>query len=130
MIKITGAAVLVLAFAVAAQAGHGPSAHFSASSTTYAGGASGGGGMGAGGSGGILHVPPTRFAVRAVSGSASDYIPSTFVSYDSAVAEGEASLAARPEPLGTFARENSKPVAKNAKVQTAQKQPSDAATGH
>ncbi len=91
MMKITAAAVLVLAFAVAAQAGHGTSAHFSASSTSYAGGGAGGaGGIGSGGSGAVLHVPPTHFEVRTVSGSASDYVPSTFVSYDSAVAEGEA----------------------------------------
>jgi hypothetical protein len=123
MSKAIAATVLVLAFAVAAQAGRGTDAHFTASPSPYTdvGGAGIGGGS-IGGSGAILHVPPTRFAMRAVSGSASEYIPSTFMAYDSAVAEGKASIAARPEPLGTFAEESIKPAAKNAKLQIVQKQ--------
>jgi hypothetical protein len=124
MIKITGAVVLVLVFAVAAQAGHGANAHFTASPSTYAqGGGAGMGGGGTGGSGTILHVPPAHFAMQAVSGSASDYVPSTFVSYDSALAEGKASLDAHGEPLGRSAqRENSKPAEKSADLQIVQKQ--------
>lgn len=131
MIKIAGAAVLVLAFAVVAQAGGGTSPHFTVSPSTYTQTAGAGiGGGSTGGSGAVLHVPPTQFAVRSASGSASDYIPSTFVSYDSALAEGKASLGAHAEPLGNSAQESSKPTAKNAKVQVVQKQDGGAAIRH
>jgi hypothetical protein len=123
MIKVMGAAVLVLAFAAAAQAGGRTSPHFTAWPTTYTqSGGAGIGGGGTGGSGAILHIPPARFATVEVSGSASDYIPSTFVSYNSAVAEGKASLSARPEPLGTSAQENSDSPARKARIQIVQKQ--------
>lgn len=120
--KFMGAAVLVLAFAAAAEAG-GNGAHFTVSPSIYT--QSGGGGIGGGATGGagaMLHVPPARFAVREVSGNTSDYIPSTFVSYDSAVAEGDTSSDDRPLPLGTYAQESGKPAAKDAKIQIVQKQ--------
>ena len=124
MIKVMGAAVLVLGFAAAAQAGGRTSPHFTAWPNTYTqSGGAGIGGGGNGGSGAILHIPPARFAMVDVSGSASDYIPSTFVSYDSAVVEGEAAQAVCPEPLGTSVQKSDKPVAKNSRtIQIVQKQ--------
>jgi hypothetical protein len=126
MLKVTGAAVLVLAFAAAAQAGGGSNAHFTSSPSQYMQYGGGiGGGSSTGSSGATLQVPPTQFAVRAVSGSASDYVPSTFVSYESAVAEGDAALAANSQPLGTSAQGSTKPAAKNVKAQIVQKQGGD-----
>jgi hypothetical protein len=122
MIKLTGAAVLVLAFAAVAQAGGGNSAHFTAwpsPDVQVGSGGTGGGEMR--GSGTLMHVAPARFAVREVSGNASDYIPSTFVSYNSAVAEGEASQAARPQPLKASTQESGKAAPKNSKTQIVQK---------
>ncbi len=126
--KVVGAMVLVLGFAVAAQAGGGNTAHFSMSPSVYSeggGGGAGGGGLG-GGSRVLPHIPSTRFAVRSASGSASDYIPSTFVSYDSAIAEGQASLSAHPQPLGTYAKED-KPAGKTATVEIVQEQDGEVA---
>ncbi|MGH9738056.1 MAG: hypothetical protein ACRD4X_05655, partial [Candidatus Acidiferrales bacterium] len=84
MIKLTGALVLVLAFAVSAQAQSARGgAHFSVSPSSYSvgGGGGGGGGLSSGGSHILPHFAPRRFAVRDASGSAADYIPSTFVAY-------------------------------------------------
>jgi hypothetical protein len=125
MIKLTGAAVLVLAFAAVAQAG-GNSAHFTAWPSPYVQvgvGGTGGGEMR--GTGTLMHVPPARFAVREVSGKASDYIPSTFVSYNSAVAEGEASQAA--QPLKASTQESGKAAPKNSTIQIVQKKDGDVA---
>lgn len=130
MIKIAGAAVLVLGFAAVAQAGGG-GAHFTASSNTLTqGGGAGIGGGAAGGSGTVLHVPPTRFATREVSGNSSDYIPSTFVSYNSAVAEGSAPVAARPKPLEMSAQKSGKPTVRSATIQIVQKQDGRLAIQH
>ena len=120
MIKITAAAVLVLACAAAAQAGGG--AHFTMWPSTLTQGGGAGYGVGAAGSGTMLHVPAAHFAVREASGNTSDYVPSTFVSYDSAVAEGKASVAGHAQLLGASAQEGGKPTAKNAKIQIVQKQ--------
>ncbi len=121
MLRITGAAVLVLAFAVFAQAQSGRSGaevHFTATPPNYSNEAAGGtGSAGSGGSHTLPHFPPARFAVRDATGSESDYIPSTFLSYKAAVAEGEVVLAARPEPLGTSAHADSKPAPQTARIQ-------------
>jgi len=121
MFKITGAAVLVLASAAAAQAGGHATAHFTASPSPY--GQAGVAGIpDTSGFGPVPYVPPTQFAVQAVSGNPSEYTPSTFVSYDSAVSEGQALLAAQREPLGTSARAGHTKDAKNAEIHIVQNQ--------
>lgn len=55
-----------------------------------------------------------------VDGNAGDYVPSTFVSYDKALAEGRALLAARPISLGQFARENQPAATAKAKFELVQ----------
>jgi hypothetical protein len=126
VLKLKGAAVLVLVFAVSAQAqtAHNSAlAHFTATPANYSNqGAGGGGGASSGGSRALPHFPPAHLAVRTVSGSNADYIPSTFVSYKAAVAEGQAVLAARPEPLGTSALAGSKPAPRTAKIHIVQGQ--------
>ena len=115
MIKIMGATVLVLAFAVAVQAGGHATAHFTASPSAYS--QTGGAGIpDTGGFGPLPYIPPTQLAVQAVSGSTSEYVPSTFVSYDSAVREGRAATQSRPEALGTSARESGQSMVNNAKI--------------
>jgi hypothetical protein len=60
--------------------------------------------------------------VRIVTGSESDYIPSTFVAFDAAVAEGRAVLAVRPESLGASAHANINPARENARIHIVQGQ--------
>jgi hypothetical protein len=126
VIKIVGVAVLVLGFAVSAQA-QGVRAAGAAVPpiTSISGGGSagyGGGGFSVGPSSfrTLSHFPPTRFAVKTVDGSSSDYVPSTFVPYEVAVAEGRAVLAARPVSLGQFARQNQATITPKAKVELVQ----------
>jgi hypothetical protein len=108
--KIAGVAVLVLLCSVPACAQSAP--HFvggggAAVNTTYAGGgAGGGGGLSAGGNQPLPNYPPTRFAMHNVTGDSSDYVPSTFVSYQKALAEGQALISSRPQTLDEAAREN------------------------
>jgi hypothetical protein len=125
VIKIIGAAVLVLAFAISAQAqsAHGDAPHFTASISTRVEGSAGGGGSIGSGAGQLLpHFPQTRFAARAVTGDASDYIPSTFLSYQAALAEGKASLSARAGPLALSAHTSGQPAQHDAKIDVVQRQ--------
>jgi hypothetical protein len=82
------------------------------------------------GGGSIGHVnfpnltghPATVFNSVVVSGSVQDFIPTTYVSYDKGVADGQAALAAKPKSLGEVAQEynhEAKPKAKLAFVQNA-----------
>ncbi|HVB86221.1 MAG TPA: hypothetical protein VNK23_06090 [Candidatus Dormibacteraeota bacterium] len=94
--------------AISAQA---QGAHVSAGATpnllTYsAGGGAGFGGEGAGPTNfnTLPHIPPARFQATAVSGNSNDFVPSTFVPYKIAVAEGRWILAETPRSLGEFAR--------------------------
>lgn len=122
VIKLTGAAVLVLVFAVSAQAqsARGGGAHFTSTPSSYSeSGGGGGGSAAAGGSRTLAHIAPAQFAVREVAGNSSDYMPSTFVSFSTAVAEGKAALAQRPKPLGVSAHESVAP-AKAAKIEVVQ----------
>jgi hypothetical protein len=57
-------------------------------------------------------IPPAHFEVRAVSGGA-DFVPSSYASYEEALAEGRAALAEQAKTLAEIAREyNSVPKAK------------------
>lgn len=107
MKRILGIAVVILWFAVPAQA------------QIFGNSISGGGS--------ISHVifpvhpstPPAHFDVRAVSGSA-DFVPSSFATYEQALAQGRAALAAQAKTLAQIAKENSsapKPKARLVLVQ-------------
>ncbi|HXJ16853.1 MAG TPA: hypothetical protein VNM68_06610 [Candidatus Polarisedimenticolia bacterium] len=93
MKRILGVAVLILWFAVPAHA-------------QYFGTSLGGGSLGHVSFHTLPSVPPAQFEVRAVSGGA-DFVPSSYVPYEQALAEGRAALAARTKTLAEITRENS-----------------------
>ncbi len=87
------------------------------STTNYGGG--GGGGFSGGGSigaAGITKFPRTQFGVAAVSGSLQDYIPSTFVAYDEALAEGRDLLANSPKTVVEAAHNQAPSSAQKARI--------------
>lgn len=126
MKRLLGLAVLTAGLAVPAHA-QAPRAMAAsmAPSPMSSGSGGGGGGFGGGSSSGggkLTSYPVARFNVTSVSGSQQDYIPSTFVSYDEAVAAGRAILNAPPKSLDEVAREtstNRRETAKLALVQDA-----------
>lgn len=95
MKRILGIAVLILWFAVPAHA------------QSFSGSVVGGVGIGKVNFPTVPNYPPAHFEVRAVSGTAADFVPSSFASYEQALAEGRAALAVRAKTLGEIARENS-----------------------
>jgi len=105
MKRLLGLGILAAGLAVPAhaQAFHGgASAGGTSNSLPINGGAGGfGGGFGGGLSGGnrLSAYPLANFNVAAVSGIQAEYIPSTFVSYDQAVAEGREILTTPPKTL-------------------------------
>ena len=85
--------------------------------SSYGGGAGGGGLSGSSsGSGRLPSYPPARFAVNAVSGTEETYNPSTFLSYDQAIAAGKAAAVAGTKTLAQIAAENSNTQKVKAKV--------------
>lgn len=109
VIRAAGAAVLILGFAISAQAQGSRVAGgaFSPPSTYSSSGGGGGfGGLGFGPStfSTLPHIPSARFQTIAVSGDSNDFVPLTFVPYKIAITEGQSMLAAAPESLGQFAR--------------------------
>lgn len=56
----------------------------------------------------LVSIPPTHFAVSRVGGSDSDFIHSSFRSFDQAVAEGKSVLAIQARTLAQAAEENGK----------------------
>ncbi len=115
MKRFLGVAAFVLLFSISAQAQVKASAGSSGSSATnFNGGGGGTGGSGIGGSsmGGtngarLPSYPRATFDVTAVSGGDPSFAPSTFLSFDQAVAEGKAMIAANRKSLGQIAMENS-----------------------
>lgn len=110
-----------LAIPAHAQTPHGVSAGGGANPLTFSGG--GGGGYGGGGVGGgsssgsrLPSCPRAQFSVSAVSGTQQDYVPSTFVSYDKALAEGRDVLAAPPKTVAEVAHEQAIGRAEKAKL--------------
>jgi hypothetical protein len=111
MKKLVGVAALVLLFSIPAHAqAKGGSV---GSSSTNAGGSGGsGGGIGGGSLGGtngarLPSYPRASFDVSAASGGDPSFAPSTFLSFDQAVAQGKAILAANQKSLAQIAAENS-----------------------
>lgn len=107
MKRFLGLAILAAGLAVPAhgQMSHsvsGGSAASSATSNSGGGGSYGGAGFGGGLSGGgtrLASYPVAHFGVASVSGSQQDYVPSTFVAYDKALAEGRDILANPPKSV-------------------------------
>ena len=109
MKKLIGVVALVLLFSFSAHAqGKGMGVGSSASSNSSGGGGTGSGGIAGGTSGSHLPgYPRASFAVSAVSGGDPSFAPSTFLSFDQAVAEGKAINAASQKSLAEIATENS-----------------------
>jgi hypothetical protein len=108
MRKILFIAVLVLGFSAPAMAQRGGGAAGIGGSAFGSGGGGGygSGGLGGGFTGGLASCPPTQFAVMGVSGSNSEFEPSTFVSFDKAVAAGKQEIAIESRTVAQAAREN------------------------
>lgn len=68
----------------------------------------------------LYSTPEPRFHMTVVNGSSNDFIPSTFVPFEQAVAQGRAALATKPKTLAEVAAEyraTKKPKAEVAFVQ-------------
>ncbi|HKV03731.1 MAG TPA: hypothetical protein VJO53_01355 [Candidatus Acidoferrales bacterium] len=86
-----------------------------------------GGTIGGAGSSGVsfpvvIDPAPTHFAVSYVGGTGADFVPSSFLSYDKALAAGRAAVEAQTKSLAQIADENNraqKAKAKFALVQDA-----------
>lgn len=110
MKKLLGVGVFVFMFSIPAHAqakGGGVSVGGGGNAPTTSGGA----GMGGGGIGGnssrLPAYPRATFDVSAVSGSDTSFAPSTFLSFEQAVAEGKAITEANHKSVAEIAAENS-----------------------
>jgi hypothetical protein len=109
--RFLGLAILGMGLAVPAhaQVSHGFAAGGAASPLNLNNAGGGGFGSGLGGNsmgrGKLTDYPKARFGVASVSGTQHDYVPSTFVSYDKALAEGRAVLATPPQSPAEAARQ-------------------------
>lgn len=118
MKRVLGVMVLILGFSIPAHAqasrGTVPASGGSGGMTT--GGGGGFGGSGSGDSGGMSGVnfhtlpsiPPANLPSVEVSGTKADFVPSTFLPFDQAVAEGQAVLDAQHKSVAQAAAENSR----------------------
>ena len=124
MKRAIGVAAFILFFAVPA---HAQASSSSSARPTQSGGGGGGGGFGGGGGTGPLPAhPPAHFKMSAVTGSDASFIPSGYLPFDRAVAEGQAILDAEKKTLAEAAAATSivpKPHAKVAVVQDANGDP-------
>jgi hypothetical protein len=114
MKRLLGLAALILSLSVPAHA-----QRMGGSGGVINGGGSGGGGgvgLGAVNIPGLPGHPPRDFLITSVSGSESDFTPSTFLSYDEAIAEGRAALAARSKTLAECATESRNSERDKAKI--------------
>jgi hypothetical protein len=120
MKKLIGIAAFVLLFSIPAHAQSRGGGVGSAPSANVAGGggAGGTGGGGIGGNGGarLQSYPRASFEASSVSGGDPSFAPSTFLSFDQAVAEGKAIIAADQKSLAQTAAENSATPKAKAKV--------------
>jgi hypothetical protein len=109
MKKLIGIAAFVLVFSAAA---HGQGSKGGAAVSSSAGpiGTSGGGGGTGGGFSGtggatLPRYPATHFGTSAVSGGDPSFAPSTFLTFEQAIAEGKSESASQ-KPLAEAAAEN------------------------
>lgn len=68
-------------------------------------GSSGSGGPGGSSFGSAVNNAPARYQIVFARGSASTYVPSTFVPYETALKMGKAALAYRPKTIAEVAAE-------------------------
>jgi hypothetical protein len=119
MKKLLGVATFVLLFSMPAHAqnrGGGVSAGGGGNAPSSSGGG-GVGGSGIGSNGSRLAIyPRATFDVSAVSGSDPSFAPSTFLSFEQAVAEGKAINAANHKSVAETAAENTAARKAKAKV--------------
>lgn len=124
MKRAIGVAAFILFFAIPAHAQAGSSA---SARPTQGGGGGLGGGFGGGGTGAPLPVyPRAQNKMSAVSGTDASFIPSGYLPFDRAVAEGQAILDAEKKTPAEAAAASSivpKPHAKVAVVQGANGDP-------
>jgi hypothetical protein len=121
MKRLIGLAVLAVGLVVPT---HAQTVHAAAGGGAANSLASGGGGWGGGGglSGGftagapLAHYPLTRFSMTSVSGSQQEFVPSVFVSYDKAVAEGQNLLDTPPLTVAEAARRQGNTHSEKAKI--------------
>lgn len=130
MKKAIGIAAFILFFAIPAHAQRGggnPSAQPASNGGGGGGGGFGGGGFGGGTAGSMLPASaPAHFKMSAVSGSDASFIPSGYLPFESAVAEGQALLDAEKKTPAEAAAASSilpKPHAKVTVVQAANGDP-------
>jgi hypothetical protein len=121
MKKLIGIATFVLLFSIPAHAqsrggGIGSAASANAAGGGGAGGGTGGGGIGGNGGARLQSYPRASFEANTVSGGDPSFAPSTFLSFDQAVAEGKAIIAADQKSLAQTAAENSATPKAKAKV--------------
>jgi len=74
----------------------------------------------------MTHFPETQFNSVVVSGSDQDFVPTTFVSFDTGIAEGCTTLAMQPKSLGEIAHEYSVQARPRARVAFVQNDYGDA----
>ncbi|HTX14385.1 MAG TPA: hypothetical protein VMD77_03740 [Candidatus Baltobacteraceae bacterium] len=115
MKRFLGLTILILGLSVPAHAQARASAFSSGTSLSGGGvsGAGGGGGMGGGLSGTVNFnvlpaIPPTSLPSSAISGTDNDFVPSTFLPYDKAIAAGQDVLDAEHKSVAEAAAENSR----------------------
>lgn len=80
------------------------------------GGGAGGGSIGHVSFPAVLSIPPTQFNSTVVSGSAQDFVPTSYVSFDQGVEQGLALLAAKHKSVAEVAEENNRAARPKAKV--------------
>lgn len=106
MKAILALVALVFVFSVPA---HAQAAGAIATNTRLTGG---GGSSGSSGSSGsvsirtISHIPSAQFQVAGASGSAGEYVPSAYLSFDKAVELGQTILTTRPQTVVEAAKTN------------------------
>jgi hypothetical protein len=124
MKRAIGVAAFILFFALPAHAQRGGAG--SAAGPRFAGGGGGGGGFSGGSMGSIHASRPTQFKMTEVHGSKTSFVPSGYLPFDVAVAEGQAILDAQKRSPAEAAAASSivpKPHAKVAVVQDANGDP-------
>jgi hypothetical protein len=118
---------LILGFSLPAHAqskGTGMVAGGSSGGVTSNGTGGGGGGFGGSSGGGLTSsnfstlpsIPPAVLRSTAISGTNADFVPSTFLSYDQAIAEGQAVLDAQHKSVAEAAMENNRARRSKAKA--------------
>ncbi len=108
MKRFIGLAILTLGLALSANA---QSRGGGTAGPTNGGGNGGGGGGGAIGGAGFSTLPnhpAATFAATAVSGTDAEFVPSTFLPFESAVAAGKAALDAEHASVAQVAEANSR----------------------